>query len=74
MSFSFIFIYMVARTSANIAKSFPKADCASISETYGDQLQKYASLDYDFVSRNEGLPSTGAFQCFCQSELENNYD
>lgn len=38
MSLSFAFIYMVARTSANIAKSFPKADCSSISETYGDQL------------------------------------
>ena len=74
MSLSFLFIFFVARTSANIAKSFPAVDCPSIEETYGDQLQKYASLDYDFVSRNDGLPSNGALQCFCAAELEKNYD
>lgn len=36
MTGSFFFIYMIARTSAGIAKSFPKVDCGGIQETYGD--------------------------------------
>ena len=35
---SFAFIYKVARTSSEIAREFPKVDCASIRETYGDQI------------------------------------
>jgi len=32
---SFAFIYKVARTSAEIARVFPRVDCESIEETYG---------------------------------------
>lgn len=62
---SFAFIYKVARTSADIAIEFPKVDCAAIADTYGTQLKKFASVDYDFVVNNDGLPSSGALQCFC---------
>jgi len=71
---SFALIFKIARTSANIARTFPKVDCESIEDTYGDQLQKYASLDYDFVVNNDGLPSNGALQCFCNAELEKDYE
>lgn len=64
---SFIFIYKVARTSAEIAREFPPTDCDSISQTYGSQLQRYAVEDYDFVVKNDGLPSSGALQCFCKA-------
>jgi len=32
---SFAFIYKVARTSAEIAREFPKVDCDAIEMTYG---------------------------------------
>ena len=32
---SFAFIYKVARTSAEIAREFPKVDCQAIETTYG---------------------------------------
>jgi len=35
---SFSVIYYVARMSADIAREFPKVDCASIKSTYGNQL------------------------------------
>ena len=38
MLFSFAIIFKVARTSAIIAREFPKIDCESINDTYGDQL------------------------------------
>ena len=71
---SFAFIYKVARTSAEIAREFPHRDCTAIESTYGSQLQRYAVEDYDFVVENDGLPSSGALQCFCKAEMENNYD
>lgn len=67
---SFAFIYKVARTSSNIAQEFPIRDCDQISSTYGQQLQKYAVIDYDFVVANDGLPSSGALQCFCAAQFE----
>ena len=71
---SFAFIYKVARTSAEIAREFPKVDCEAVKSTYGNQLKTYAIEDYDFVVKNDGLPSSGALQCFCKAELANNYD
>jgi len=38
MACSFALIYLIARTSANIAKQFPPVDCQSIEDTYGDLL------------------------------------
>lgn len=71
---SFSFIYTVARTSSEIAREFPKRNCDEIADTYGSQLQKYAVEDYDFVVHNDGLPSSGALQCFCKNQLANDYD
>lgn len=69
---SFAFIYTVASKSAEIAAEFPNRDCDAIKETYGNQLQTFAVADYDFVVANDGLPSSGALQCFCADELANN--
>ena len=71
---SFAFIYKVARTSSSIAQEFPVRDCDQISSTYGQQLQKYAVIDYDFVVANDGLPSSGALQCFCAAQFAKDYD
>ena len=71
---SFAFIFKVARTSSEIARTFPKVDCETVEETYGSQMQTYAVRDYDFVIANPGLPSSGALQCFCKSEGEKDYD
>ena len=71
---SFAFIYTVARKSSEIAREFPKVDCDAISATYGNQLQRYAAEDYDFVVENDGLPSSGALTCFCQEQFKLDYD
>ena len=71
---SFAFIYKVARTSAEIAREFPPFDCEAVEQTYGDQLQKYAVEDYDFVIANDGLPSSGALKCFCEAAKNEDYD
>ena len=66
---SFAFIYMVARKSSEIAREFPKVECDAVRDTYGNQLQRYAAEDYDFVVENDGLPSSGALTCFCQEQF-----
>ena len=71
---SFAFIFTVARTSSEIARVYPKVDCDVIADTYGEQLQRYAVEDYDFVTHNVGLPSSGALQCFCKIEGEKDFE
>ena len=71
---SFAFIYTVARKSSEIAREFPKVECEAVSATYGNQLQRYAAEDYDFVVANDGLPSSGALTCFCQEQFKLDYD
>lgn len=71
---SFAIIYKIARMSTEIARSFPPRDCDAIGHTYGDQLQMHAVIDYDFITKNDGIPSSGALQCFCQQEESDNYE
>lgn len=67
---SFAIIYRVARTSTEIAREFPSFNCDSINEIYGDQIQRYAIQDHNFVNEYSGLPSSGALKCFCDAEIE----
>ena len=63
---SLIVIYVISAYSANLAAVFPPVSCDGIEAAYGDKLQTYAVADYDYIEANEGEPSSGCLQCFCQ--------
>ena len=71
---SFAVMYSTAHTAAEIGKTFPPRDCDSVKATYGGQLQDFALQDFDFVEDYPGVPTSGALQCFCKDELEQDYD
>jgi hypothetical protein len=71
---SAVFIYWISAFSAELASVFPSVDCKGISDAYGSSLQTYAVQDYDFISENEGMPSSGCLQCFCIDEYKKDHE
>jgi len=71
---SFIFIYWIQSTSAEMGRVFPAADCSGIHEAYSSKMQAYAVDDYDYVQANPGKQSSGVLQCFCQEQYKSHRD
>lgn len=44
-------------------------DCQDLGSLYGDQLEKYAIVDYLYALKQDNKESSGALPCFCQSQL-----
>ena len=42
--------------------------------TYGDELQKFAVKDYDYVMTSETTQSNGLLRCFCENEITNDIE
>ena len=69
-----IVIYVISAYSANLAKVFPPTDCHGLELAYGDNLQEYAVMDYNYIQKTEAEPSSGCLQCFCQQQYKQNPD
>jgi hypothetical protein len=52
---SFVFIYLLTLQQIKLSETFPAVDCTSIQDAYGDQLDKYAYGDFEFLKRHPGL-------------------
>lgn len=67
---SFGIIFVISGYSAAVAAVFPPQDCEGVTDAYGSTLEKYASLDYDYIKSHEGAQSSGTLQCFCKNARE----
>ena len=63
---SFCVIYIVSATSERASAVFPASiNCDLVDKTYGDELQKYAIKDYEFITNNKDKQSSGTLKCYC---------
>lgn len=66
---SFAVIFAISKYSSAVANVFPAVECSGILESYsGDNLQKYAVDDYDYITANadKEVQSSGTLKCFCK--------
>ena len=59
------FIYWVSSLSSEVKRVFPPVDCDALATNYGSEFDEFAVADYDFISANPGMKSSGCLQCFC---------
>jgi hypothetical protein len=66
MAASFIGLFWISMGMVTFNRTFPPQNCEQFQEIYGENLEKYAFLDYTAVT-TEGnkKASDGTLQCFC---------
>ena len=73
---SFYGTFLIARSSGDVAMVFPTRNCKQVTSAYGNQLEKFAVEDFEYVEEHDfnAVVSQGPYQCFCQDMIDNNYD